>query len=264
MPQYNGCKWLGGVLRVEVAKPDFRARFEAEELTEREQRQHAEADAAQLATVLPPGPGDRAAAPPLRILRRDGTKVLSTHMFMETPHKLEVTRRRASMHGIVICCVVSAQTMKVEPNKARTFFPPVRQRAAKELSWDEPPPPPGFARLERVLNAASAAQQPRRPASAAVDGTPGARVAAAAALQEPHHVAGCMFGVCKASRCFWDTTYRCAGLVCRAFVQTWKRGQARCSPSSAGPGCGCATRKRHSPCPPAGAATMPNLAACRC
>lgn len=93
--QYNGCKWLGGVLRVEVARPDFRARFEAEEQAER-----ALAGAEQLPSATPPGArgaeaaGEKAAAPPLRILRRDGTKVCGDEFpcWVEPLHRPEHLR----------------------------------------------------------------------------------------------------------------------------------------------------------------------------
>lgn len=79
------------------------------------------------------------------------------------------------------------QTMRVEPNQARTYFPPVRQRAAGELSWEQPAAPPGFARLERVHNAAPPVLAPRpqilAPAATAV--TAGQRMAARIAAQDP-------------------------------------------------------------------------------
>ena len=79
--QYNGCKWLGGVLRVEPAQPDFRARWAREEAAEQAQQQAAaESDMQQqqqqLLLAIAESTGDGTAATlPLYIIRRDGKKV---------------------------------------------------------------------------------------------------------------------------------------------------------------------------------------------
>lgn len=39
--QYNGCKWKGQILRVELAKPDFRVKLQQEWLEDQELEQQA-------------------------------------------------------------------------------------------------------------------------------------------------------------------------------------------------------------------------------
>lgn len=75
MLQYNGCRWRGGVLRVEKARPDFKAILREERQAD-EQREAAAAEAAasgQQQHVLPPADGAV-----LRMLRPGGKKVTAT------------------------------------------------------------------------------------------------------------------------------------------------------------------------------------------
>ena len=81
--QYNGCKWRGGVLKVDVAKPDYAARLAADwqQQAEREAEEVAAREAASEGAVQ-----HVAAAKPgatVRIPRREGTKV-------SLPHNLSV------------------------------------------------------------------------------------------------------------------------------------------------------------------------------
>ncbi len=79
--QYNGCKWMGGVLRVEPAKPHYRDRHHAEEAAElasqrwideeQKQRQQEAEKARGAAAALE----ETRALTQLKILRRDGKKV---------------------------------------------------------------------------------------------------------------------------------------------------------------------------------------------
>ena len=72
MTQYNGCRWRGGVLRVEKALPGYKAMLQ-EERQEDEEHASAAAEAAasgQQQHVLPASDGAV-----LRMLRPDGKKV---------------------------------------------------------------------------------------------------------------------------------------------------------------------------------------------
>ena len=78
--QYNGCKWMGGVLRVEPASMHYRARLAKEEVDELSDKQPLGQDQAHASSQ----PGDdvshehnRDDAAPLTILRRDGKKVVT-------------------------------------------------------------------------------------------------------------------------------------------------------------------------------------------
>ncbi|BDA43982.1 probable nucleolar protein 8 at N-terminal half [Coccomyxa sp. Obi] len=115
---YNGCKWMGGVLRVEPASMHYKARLAKEESDELSRKQPLEQDQAHVR--LQPGDDgpderNREDAAPLTILRRDGKK-----------------------------------TMRAVPNRAKTYFPPVKQPRTGDLSWAPVEPPPGAVKKEQV------------------------------------------------------------------------------------------------------------------
>ena len=74
-PQYNGCKWRGGVLKVDVAQRSYKARLRdiwdaVEEDDADAAAVAADAEAGVLRHVLPPR-----AKPTIKLMRRDGRKV---------------------------------------------------------------------------------------------------------------------------------------------------------------------------------------------
>lgn len=66
-PQYNGCKWRGHTLRVEVAKPHYLQQLEAEREAEVEEEAAAAAAAAEKAAAPPELPPPPAPGAQLRI-----------------------------------------------------------------------------------------------------------------------------------------------------------------------------------------------------
>ncbi|KAK9820036.1 hypothetical protein WJX72_005330 [[Myrmecia] bisecta] len=113
---YNGCKWRGGILRVEVARPAYQLRMAEEAAAEAQAQAHAaqqrerEQEKQQKAEVARAW-GAEAAAPdralhikPLNILAPTGKKVVSQ-------------------------------------GKVKRFFPPVKDVPVSRLSWDSPPAP---------------------------------------------------------------------------------------------------------------------------
>lgn len=70
--QYNGCKWLGGVLRVEPAKPDYKVRL-AREAAEGMEHEDDASDGAAKAPDLPLSSG------PIHLPTKDARKV-SLHL----------------------------------------------------------------------------------------------------------------------------------------------------------------------------------------
>ena len=67
--QYNGCKWLGGVLRVEPAKPDYRQRLAKEAAQAQAQELDPELSEASQPLDMPHRSG------PVHLASRDGRKV---------------------------------------------------------------------------------------------------------------------------------------------------------------------------------------------
>ncbi len=67
--QYNGCKWLGGVLRVEPAKPDYRQRLAREAAQAQAQEADAKMSEASQPLGMPHSSG------PVHLASRDGRKV---------------------------------------------------------------------------------------------------------------------------------------------------------------------------------------------
>ena len=66
--QYNGCKWLGGILRVEPAKPDYRQRLAKE--VDQDAAQEADKDLqASEPSAVPHSSG------PIHLASKDGRKV---------------------------------------------------------------------------------------------------------------------------------------------------------------------------------------------
>lgn len=77
--QYNGCRWRGGVLKVDVAKPSYTARLQ--DIWEAVQEDEAEdaavvadAEAGVFRHVLPARPNAT-----IKLMRRDGRKVRLRH-----------------------------------------------------------------------------------------------------------------------------------------------------------------------------------------
>lgn len=95
--QYNGCKWRGGVLKVDVAKPDFAARLAADwqQQYEREVQEAAAREAASEGAeqhVAQPRPGAT-----MRIPRREGTKV--------RPRRWSVAQQNRTLDGASVAAV---------------------------------------------------------------------------------------------------------------------------------------------------------------
>ncbi|KAL0041991.1 hypothetical protein WJX77_000059 [Trebouxia sp. C0004] len=115
---YNGCKWLGGVLRVEKAKENYLTRLHREWTAKPdvEDEEMAESDVAQNQSML---------TEPMRI---------------PTPASGFVKRK----------------LMTVKPGPVKRIFAPYKGERLSNLSWDPPPTPPGV-RKRRAVEAAAAA-----------------------------------------------------------------------------------------------------------
>lgn len=100
--QYNGCKWRGGILKVDVAEPDYSARLATEW---QHQAEKDEQEAAAKAAAVEQGGQQhvlaRKTGATVRIRRREGLKVglpgrmfriyMSTHL---SSHELSVNSVR--------------------------------------------------------------------------------------------------------------------------------------------------------------------------
>ncbi|DBA84951.1 TPA: hypothetical protein ACH3X2_005692 [Trebouxia sp. C0005] len=121
---YNGCKWLGGVLRVEKAKESYLARLRREWTAKPdvEEEDMAESDVAQ-------------------------------DQFMQT----EPLRIPTPASGFV-----KRKLMTVKPGPVKRIFAPYKGERLSNLSWDPPPTPLGV-RKRRAAEAAAAAYIPPAP-----------------------------------------------------------------------------------------------------
>lgn len=144
VPQYNGCKWRSQVLRVEVAKPHFLARLQAEWADEQlrvQQEQLAAQAAAQEAAQL------QAAA---------AAGEQDTTVRICVPG----SRRKVRWLAALVCCrgmcaqalpPHPAMCLRCVPNQAvvvdltakakshRAWFPAHKPLRLHELSWEPPP-----------------------------------------------------------------------------------------------------------------------------
>ena len=73
--QYNGCKWLGGVLRVEPAKLHYTLRLAKEAAEDKAREQSAEAEASIIPVDSLHVPDMPPSLTPIHLPSRDGRKV---------------------------------------------------------------------------------------------------------------------------------------------------------------------------------------------
>ena len=73
--QYNGCKWLGGVLRVEPAKLHYTLRLAKEAAEDKTRQQSAEAEASISPIESLHAPDMPLSLAPIHLPSRDGRKV---------------------------------------------------------------------------------------------------------------------------------------------------------------------------------------------
>lgn len=145
VPQYNGSKWKGHALKVQLARPDFLARLREER--EREQEKLADQ-------------GTQGAATPaeLTITAPDGT--VRTYAFA----RLLVSGSGQLLSGPAC----GAQEVEVAPNKKRTAFPDAAPAPLTALSWEGLPPTPAQLRkrafIEEMAPAYAAANAVRQQA----------------------------------------------------------------------------------------------------
>lgn len=161
---------------MEPAKPDYKAKFAAEEADELSLELEGEIAPEQPDSAMPDQPSS-GEIPPLTIPRRDGKKVTTVadsslrHFrllfasagLVQCPrvytrpeivkginiYWTQKTRRGLSSSWLMVWGNV-LQTMKTQPNRVKTYFPPVKQPRADDLAWGAVEAPPGALTQQRA------------------------------------------------------------------------------------------------------------------
>jgi len=109
-PQYNGCRWRGGVLRVEKARPDFKAALQEDRQAEADAElsaAEAAADARQEEHVAP------ASGKPVRVMRPDRKKVSAAMPLDCSPTRLQCFRPAVHARPYTLSCTLLGARPKV-------------------------------------------------------------------------------------------------------------------------------------------------------
>ena len=161
---------------MEPAKPDYKANFAAEEADDLRLELEGEIAPEQPDSAMPDQPSS-GEIPPLTIPRRDGKKVTTVanssllhfrlllasaglyqcprvytrpELFKGHLSLLDPEDQSRTFKQLADGVRELLQTMKTQPNRVKTYFPPVKQPRADDLAWGPVEAPPGALTQQRV------------------------------------------------------------------------------------------------------------------